>query len=82
VSDIQEMIEAAIGGKVISKVYDGNKRYDIVARFLPESRSTVQDIKDLQVPAASGALVPMSQLADISYVEGQTNIYRIKGKEW
>src|SRR5882672_2351024 len=80
VSDIQKMIEAAIGGKVISKVYDGNKRYDIVARFLPESRSTVQDIKDLQVPSASGALIPMSQLADISYVEGQTNIYRINGK--
>src|SRR6185369_7628101 len=80
VSDIQGMIEAAIGGKIISKVYDGNKRYDIVARFLPESRSTVQDIKDLQVPSASGALIPMSQLADITYVEGQTNIYRINGK--
>ncbi len=80
VSDIQGMIEAAIGGKVISKVYDGNKRYDIVARFLPESRSTIEAIKDLQVTAASGALIPMSQLADISYVEGQTNIYRINGK--
>src|SRR6266481_9022095 len=74
------MIEAAIGGKIISKVYDGTKRYDIVARFLPESRNTVEAIKNLQVPSTSGALIPMSQLADINYVEGQTNIYRINGK--
>ncbi|MBI1767122.1 MAG: efflux RND transporter permease subunit [Bacteroidetes bacterium] len=80
VSDIQGMIEAAIGGKIISKVYDGTKRYDIVARFLPESRNTVEAIKNLQVPSASGAFIPMSQLADINYVEGQTNIYRINGK--
>jgi cobalt-zinc-cadmium resistance protein CzcA len=80
VTDIQGMVEAAIGGKTISKVYDGTKRYDIVARFLPESRNTVEAIKNLQVPAASGAIIPMSQLADISYVEGQTNIYRINGK--
>jgi len=80
VSDIQGMIEAAIGGKVISKVYDGNKRYDVVARFLPESRSTIEAIRNLQVPSTSGALIPMSQLADVSYVEGQTNIYRINGK--
>jgi cobalt-zinc-cadmium resistance protein CzcA len=51
-----------------------------VARFLPESRSTIEAIKDLQVPSAGGALIPMSELADISYVEGQTNIYRINGK--
>ncbi len=80
VIDIQGMIEAAIGGKIISKVYDGTKRYDIVARFLPESSNTVEAIKNLQVPSASGALIPMSQLADINYVEGQTNIYRINGK--
>lgn len=80
VIDIQGMIEAAIGGKIISKVYDGTKRYDIVARFLPESRNTVEAIKNMQVPSASGAFIPMSQLADINYVEGQTNIYRINGK--
>jgi len=80
VSDIQGMIEAAIGGKIISKLYDGTKRYDIVARFLPESRNTIEAVKNLLVPSASGAFIPMNQLADISYVEGQTNIYRINGK--
>lgn len=80
VADIQNMIEAAIGGKAISVLYDGTKRYDIVVRFLPEYRNSIEAINNLQVPSANGALVPMEQLADIKYVEGQTNIYRYSSK--
>ncbi|WP_185204576.1 efflux RND transporter permease subunit [Chryseobacterium sp. C3] len=80
VADIQNMIEAAIGGKSISTLYDGAKRYDIMVRFLPESRNSIDAIKNLLVPAANGALIPMDQLADIHFVEGQTNIYRYGSK--
>jgi heavy metal efflux system protein len=80
VSDIQAIIEAAIGGKVISTLYDGAKRYDILIRYLPESRNTLDAIQQLQIPSAAGALIPMNQLADIRYVDGQTNIYRLNGK--
>ncbi len=80
VSDIQAMIEAAIGGKPIGTLYDGTKRYDMVIRYLPENRNTIDAIKELQVPSASGALIPMAELADIKFLEGQTNIYRIDGK--
>jgi len=80
VSDIENMIEAAVGGKAISVLYDGTKRYDIVIRFLPEFRNNVDVIRNLQVPSISGVLIPMSQLADIKFVEGQTNIYRYSGK--
>ncbi len=80
VNDIQSMIEAAIGGKAISTVYDGAKRYDIIVRFLPETRNTIDAIQKLQVPSANGALIPMSELADIRFVDGQTNIYRYNSK--
>ncbi len=80
VADIQNMIEAAIGGKAISTLYDGTKRYDIVVRYLPQDRNSLEAIKNLQVPSAGGALIPMSQLADIKFVEGQTNIYRYSSK--
>lgn len=80
ISDIQAMIEAAIGGKPIGTLYDGTKRYDMVIRYLPENRNTIDAIKSLQVPSASGALIPMEQLADIRFIDGQTNIYRIDGK--
>lgn len=80
VANIQNMIEAAIGGKAISTLYDGTKRYDIVVRFLPEYRNSIDAIKNMQVPASNGALIPMSQLANIHFVEGQTNIYRYGSK--
>jgi len=76
IADIQNMIEAAIGGKSISILYDGTKRYDIVVRFLPEYRNSISDLNMLQVPSATGALIPMAELANIHYVQGQTNIYR------
>jgi cobalt-zinc-cadmium resistance protein CzcA len=80
VADIQNMIEAAVGGKSISTLYDGAKRYDIVIRYLPEFRNNIDEIKKLLVPSASGALIPMEQLAEISFTEGQTNIYRYNNK--
>lgn len=80
VSDIQIMIEAAIGGQTISTMYEGAKRYDIVVRYLPENRNTIDQIRRLQVPSATGALIPIDQLADVKFIEGQTNIYRIDGK--
>ena len=80
VSDIQDMIEAAIGGKEISVLYDGAKRYDIIVRYLPEFRDNITDLQNLMIPSVSGALIPMEQLAAIDYVEGQTNIYRYNNK--
>ncbi|MDF7820877.1 CusA/CzcA family heavy metal efflux RND transporter [Runella sp. MFBS21] len=80
VSDIQNMIEAAIGGKNISVLYDGTKRYDIVIRYLPQFRNNIDEIKKLLVPSANGSLIPMAQLAEINFVEGQTNIYRYNNK--
>ncbi|MFD2570136.1 efflux RND transporter permease subunit [Spirosoma soli] len=80
VSEIEGMIEAAIGGKAIGSIYDEAKRYDILVRFTPESRGSIDAIRQLQVTSATGALIPMDELADIRYVQGQTNIYRINGK--
>jgi cobalt-zinc-cadmium resistance protein CzcA len=74
------MIEAAIGGKYISVLYDGTKRYDIVVRYLPQFRNNIDEIKKLLVSSANGALIPMDQLAEINFVEGQTNIYRYNNK--
>lgn len=80
IADIQNMIEAAIGGKTISVLYDGTKRYDIVIRYLPEFRNNIDEIEKLLVPSASGSLIPIEQLADIHFVVGQTNIYRYNNK--
>lgn len=80
VADVQNMIEAAIGGKVVSTMYDEAKRYDIVIRYLPQFRNSIDEIKNLLVASANGSLIPMSQLAEIEFIEGQTNISRYNNK--
>jgi cobalt-zinc-cadmium resistance protein CzcA len=80
VADVETMVEAAVGGKAIGTIYDEDRRYDLMIRFTPESRSSIDAIRQLQVPTAAGALIPMNELADIRYVQGQTNIYRINSK--
>jgi heavy metal efflux system protein len=47
---------------------------------LPEYRNTIDAIKNLQISSSNGALIPMSELAKIHFVEGHTNIYRYNGK--
>jgi cobalt-zinc-cadmium resistance protein CzcA len=80
VADVQTMVEGAIGGKAVDVLYEGARRFDIVVRYLPESRNTLEAIEKLQVPSGDGALIPLSQLADVQYVVGQTNIYRFDGE--
>ena len=80
VSDIQGMIEAAIGGKSISKLYDGSKRFDIVVRYSSEYRSSVESIKNMQLLTSSGTRIALSQLASINLIDGSTIIQREGGK--
>ncbi len=80
VADIQSIIEAAIGGKSIGSIYDRDRRYDIVIRYVTEERNSIDVIKSIQVPAASGVLIPLDQLATIQMLDGETNLYRADGK--
>jgi cobalt-zinc-cadmium resistance protein CzcA len=80
VADIQNMIEAAIGGKVVGPIYDRDRRYDIVLRYVPENRNSLDMIRSIQIPSASGELIPMGQLAVVKLLDGETNLYRADGK--
>jgi len=80
VADVEMLIETAIAGKAVSVLYDGAKRYDIVVRYLPEDRNSIATISNVMVKSADGALIPLNQLADILFVQGQTNIYRYNNK--
>ena len=80
VADVQKMIEAAIGGKVVGKVYEGERRFDIVVRYSPEYRSSIEAVKEMIVPSPSGGRIPMSQLASIKLVDGPTIIQREDGE--
>ncbi|MBZ5564510.1 MAG: efflux RND transporter permease subunit, partial [Acidobacteriia bacterium] len=76
VSDIQDAIETAVGGKAVSQVLLGERRYDLVVRYQEPYRRSVQDIADIRILAPSGERVALSQLCHISIDDGASMIYR------
>jgi cobalt-zinc-cadmium resistance protein CzcA len=76
VSDIQDAIETAVGGKAVSQVLRGEERYDLVVRYLPEYRSTMEQIENIRILAPSGERVALRQLCDITVKDGASEIYR------
>ncbi len=80
VSDVAELIEVAIGGKAISQVFIDNKVYDISARYMQESRDTPEKISNLMLTSATGAKIPLSQVANVSTSTGESTITREMNK--
>jgi cobalt-zinc-cadmium resistance protein CzcA len=79
-SDIEDVVGLAIGGRPIGTIYEGERRFDITARFIPEFRSDATAIGNIRVPAPDGSRVPLSQLAEIEVRNGATIIARRENK--
>ena len=76
VSDIQDAIETAAGGKAVSQILKGEARYDLVVRYLEPYRRTVSDIAGIRILAPSGERVSLGQLCDIKVEDGASQIFR------
>ncbi len=76
VSDIQDAIETAVGGKAVSQVLKGEERYDLVVRYQPQYRSTIEQIENIRLLAPSGERVSLGQLCTISMKDGASEVYR------
>jgi cobalt-zinc-cadmium resistance protein CzcA len=76
VGDVNDVIQAAIGGQAVTQVYEGEKWFDLVVRFLPEYRRDEDTIGNIQVSTPEGARIPLKQLATIAEQTGAFIIYR------
>jgi cobalt-zinc-cadmium resistance protein CzcA len=76
VADVQEIITTAIGGKTATYVYEGERRFQLTLRFPEPQRNSIGTIGEIRVKSASGALIPMSELATIEMREGPARISR------
>ena len=76
VADVQEVIQAAVGGKTAGQVFEGVRRFDILVRFAPEYRSTREDISQILVHGPNGLKVPLSQLSHIEEIVGPRQVTR------
>jgi cobalt-zinc-cadmium resistance protein CzcA len=76
VDDVNAVIQAAVGGQAVTQVFEGEKWFDLVVRFLPQFRRDATTIGDIQVIASEGSRIPLKQLALIKESIGPFIIYR------
>jgi len=80
VEDVQSVVEAAVGGKTVTQVYEGDRYFDLQVRYPEASRDSVETIGAILVRTPAGARVPLSQVADIAMLEGPSQISRESGQ--
>jgi len=76
VSDVQDAVETAIGGKAVSQVLQGEQRYDLVTRYQKPYRDTKEAIENVRLVSPTGERVALAQLANISVRDGASQISR------
>jgi len=76
VADVQDAIQTAVGGNTLTQVLQGERRYDLVLRYLPQYRGTREAIEKIRLLSPSGERVSLAQLCKITERDGGSEIYR------
>jgi len=79
-ADVNDVIEAAVGGKMATEIYEGERRFQAVVRFPEEMRNNVEAIKRILVAGRDGEQVPLGSLATVDLLEGASQIKREMAK--
>ena len=75
-ADANAVIEMAIGGKAVSQVFEGERKFDLRLRYDQPFRSTSDQIANLLVPTLNGGKVKLLEIANIQNIAGPAFIYR------
>ena len=73
--EFEKITSVLLSGKVVSQVYEGNKTFDLTLKVNEDSRTTIEEIKDLTIDA-NGKKIPLRSIADISSAMGPNTINR------
>jgi cobalt-zinc-cadmium resistance protein CzcA len=76
VADVQDAIQTAVGGTALTQVLQGEQRYDLVLRYLPQYRNTREAVENIRLLSPAGQRVSLAQLCKIEERDGGSEIYR------
>ena len=66
----QDVVEIAIGGRKVTTTVEGRERFPVRVRYQRELRDQIEMIERILVPASDGAQIPITEVAELSYVRG------------
>jgi cobalt-zinc-cadmium resistance protein CzcA len=82
VADVQDAVQTAIGGNALTQVLQGEARYDLVMRYLPQYRDKEEAIRNIRLLSPSGERVSLGQLCKIEERDGASEIYRERNQRY
>jgi len=74
--DVLSVVRTGIGNEPVSTLIDGVRRFDITARLNDASKASVQSIERIPLKTSTGAIVPLSSVADVEVAEGYSFVRR------
>jgi cobalt-zinc-cadmium resistance protein CzcA len=79
-SDIHDVIETALGGKVATEIFEGQRRFSAAVRYPEDFRNNVEAISNIMITSPNGARVALRDLAKIEIKDGPAQISREMAK--
>jgi len=70
IQDVQDVLQVAVGGMVLTETVEGPERYGVRVRYPRELRANPTDLQQIYVPVEKGSPVPLSELATLRYEQG------------
>ena len=80
--DVNNIVQAAVGGAPVTQIIDGDRRFDFAVRYSPQFRDTPEDIERILVPTPEGNQVPLSAIATVALRNGAFMIYHEGGRRY
>ena len=80
IEDVNKSIRTGFSGETAGQVFENEKRFDLVVRLDIKDRQSIEDVRKLFVPSASGVPVAIEQIADINFESGPNQIQRDDAK--
>lgn len=74
--DVLSVVRTGIGNEPVSTLIDGVRRFEITARLDDAAKASVQSIQRIPLKTGSGAIVPLSSVADVTVSEGYSFVRR------
>ncbi|MFO1319015.1 MAG: CusA/CzcA family heavy metal efflux RND transporter [Burkholderiales bacterium] len=76
VDELLEVVQTGIGGRVVSQVIDGVRRFNLLVWTRPDQRHSLQAIRSMPMRSSAGALIPLNRIAAVETVEGYSFVRR------
>ena len=80
VADVNDVLETAVGGKVATEIFEGERRFPGVVRLPERFRNNIEAISNILITSPNGAQARLADLAEIRVSDGPAQISRELGK--